>query len=170
MIPKNNFNYPISKEIFDNGTIVWTNTATKKVFVFSEHHLIFFDGKDSFWIYGETPIHATSGDFSKPNKITEFYKGNFSHSLYLENEVVFIEKQRENLSDYKIIFKTTLPKPTRNTKEEKIKNHFKDNHLSIIFTETKEQIDDLIQNHFPSFVLETKNSKHKQMKFTIFLN
>ena len=25
MIPKNNFNYPISKEIFDNGTIVWTN-------------------------------------------------------------------------------------------------------------------------------------------------
>ena len=163
-------NHPISKEILDNGTIIWTNTATQKVYVFSKHHLIFFDGKDSFWIYGETPIHATSGDFSKPNKITEFYKGNFSHSLYLENEVVFIEKQRENLSDYKIIFKTTLPKPTRNTKEEKIKNHFKDNHLSIIFTETKEQIDDLIQNHFPSFVLETKNSKHKQMEFTIFLN
>ena len=170
MIPKNNFNYPISKEIFDNGTIVWTNTATKKVFVFSEHHLIFFDGKDSFWIYGETPIHATSGDFSKPNKITEFYKGNFSHSLYLENEVVFIEKQRENLSDYKIIFKTTLPKPTRNTKEEQIRNWLSDNQLSIIFTKKKNEIYDLIQNHFPSFVLETKNSKHKQMKFTIFLN
>ena len=169
MMPKNNFNHPISKEILDNGTIIWTNTATQKVCVFSKHHLIFFDGKDSFWVYGETPIHATSGDFSKPNKITELYKGNFSHSLYLENEVVFIEKQGKNLSDYKIIFKTTLPKPTRKTKEEQIRNWLSDNQLSIIFTKKKNEIYDLIQNHFPSFVLETKNSKRKQMEFTIFL-
>lgn len=167
---KHELNFPISKEILENGTIIYTNNITKKMCVFSAHHTLFFDGKNTFWVYGETSIFIASGEIIEPYKIKEFYKGNFSHSIYLLEDVVFVDKVGEKISDYKIIFKTKLPKTIYKTKEERIKNWLKDHQLSILFTKTKGEISKLINEDFEPYLSQAKAAESEPYQFTIFLN
>ena len=165
-----NFKPQITKEILENGSVIWKNNISNATCVFTANHTIFFDGKDTFFVYGEKPIWVTSGDFIEPKKIKEFFKGNSSHGLYVLDDVVFIDKVGVQISDYEIIFKTELPKAIRTTTEERKKNWLKDNQLSILFTKTKDELSKLIGNHFHSYILQTTANESKPLEFIIFLN
>lgn len=102
--------------------------------------------------------------------MTELFKGNSSHSLYFLDNVVFVDKKGEKISDYKVILKTELPKAIHTTIEEKNKNWIEDNQLSILFTKTKDELSKLIGKHFHPYILQTNTDESKILEFTVFLN
>lgn len=77
MRKKYHFKPPVTKEMLGNGTEIWRNNLTKRLCAFTPNHTIFYDGKDSFWIFGETPIKVRWCNREGKNKVHEFYKGNF---------------------------------------------------------------------------------------------
>ena len=146
MIKNYQFKSPVTKEILDNGTEIWRNNLKKNLCAFTPNHTIFYDGKDSFWIYGDTPIKAYCGRIEATSKVREFYKGSFCHIAFMESKVTFLDSN--NLS----IFEINLDKPIRLNKKERIENHFKDNRLSIMFTETENRITELLSEDFFPYI------------------
>ncbi|AZI55217.1 hypothetical protein EIB75_08150 [Epilithonimonas vandammei] len=66
----------------------------------------------------------------------------------MENKVTFLD--RNNLS----IFEINLDKPIRLDKKERIENHFNDNQLSIMFTETENRITELLSEDFFPYIVD----------------
>lgn len=170
MMQQYNFKPHITKEILENGSVIWKNSNSNKTCIITASHTILFDGKDTFWVYGEKPIFLSSGDFIKPKKLKELFKGNARHCLYFLDEVVFVDKLGEKKSDYKRVFKAKLPKTIRATEEERRKNWVVDNQLSILFTKNKDELSKLIAEHFHPSILQTSTDENKLIEFTIFLN
>ena len=66
----------------------------------------------------------------------------------METKVTFLD--RNNLS----IFEINLDKPIRLDKKERIENHFNDNQLSIMFTETENRITELLSEDFFPYIVD----------------
>ena len=158
------FKPPVTKEILGNGTEIWRNNLTKRLCAFTPNHAIFFDGKDSFWIFGNTPIKIRWGNCKEKNTVREFSKGMFSRTLFSENKVTFFDSYDV------VIFKISIDKTTRLDKKERIENFFNDNRLSIMFTETEDQISELLSEHFFPYIENTDNIISSKLEFSIWLN
>ena len=164
MRKKYHFKPPVTKEMLGNGTEIWRNNLTKRLCAFTPNHTIFYDGKDSFWIFGETPIKVRWCNREGKNKVHEFYKGNFCHTLFMENKIIFFD------SNDVVIFKISIDKPIRQDKKERIENFFNDNRLSVMFTETEDQISELLSEHFFPYIENTDNIIPNRLEFSVWLN
>lgn len=158
------FKPPVKKEILDNRTEIWRNSLTKRLCAFTPNHTIFYDGKDSFWIFGNTPIKVRWGNCKGKNTVHEFSKGMFCHTLFSENKVTFFDSYDV------VIFKISIDKITRLDKKKRIENFFNDNQLSVMFTETEEPMLELLSEHFFPYIENTDNTIPNRLEFSVWLN